>query len=311
MGIMKKTTVTFTTTIKISIIITKSVSSNLRQLQQNEGSISANCDVSEQNGNVANLNCASDTLSGTPQGLLLDNDDIEGISGVPDNADPSKPTYNLDFKDTNLLKSLNELPTVTIEKIDGKTCYKNGDYTIEGTYEGGSLKDASNVEIPFGYPDSSGLCQLKVEGNKVKMDCHNKEKFDVSTIMFEQNVIKDSEGNYLFNLNSYTNKEQFACDISFNSVLPKVEQNNTKVGPEKSSSTTKRYNKNYFKGSSNGLSGGAIAAIIICCIVALAIVGALIGLGLKGKAATAPIDSTVATNSSLSNFAYNPKKNEV
>jgi hypothetical protein len=316
MGIMRKPNVAFTT-IKISIIIIKIVSSNLRQLQQNEGSISANCAVSDENGNIANLDCSSAPLSGTPQGLLLDNDDIEEISGVPDDADPSKPTYNLDFKDTNLLKSLNNLPTVSIDKIDGSTCYKNGDYTIEGTYKGGSLKDTPNVEIPFGNPDSSGLCQLKVVGNKVTMDCHNKEKFDASTIMFEQNIIKDSEGNYLFNLNSYTNKAQFACDISVNSVLPKEEPNNPDSGsnptttPNNPGETTKRYNKNYYKGSSSGLSGGAIAAIIICCIVALAIVGALIGLGLKGKAATAPIDTTVGTNSSLSNFAYNPKKNEV
>lgn len=77
---------------------------------------------------------------------------------------------------------------------------------------------------------------------------------------------------------------------------------------EDSQDKTKKYNKNYFKGSSGGLSGGAIAAIIICCIVVLAIVGALIAF--SKKTAKAPIDTTVGTNSSLQNFSYNPKKNE-
>lgn len=324
MGIMKESTTTFTV-IQISVIITVSISSNLRQLQQTEEQyLSVNCDLSNQDGNVANLNCNSDNLSGEPVGLLLDNDDIEEISGLPADADPSKSTYYLDLSDPNILKTLNSLPTVTIESIDGSTCYKYGNYTISGTYEGGSLKDTSNVEVPFGYPDSSGLCQLKVDGNKVVMDCNNKEKFDVSTIMFEQKLIKDSEGNYLFKLNNYTNQKQFACDVSVNStILPsKTDENKTDNNPTTNNTNstendpeegdsqdkTKRYNKNYFKGSSGGLSGGAIAAIIICCIVVLAIVGALIAF--SKKTAKAPIDTTVGTNSSLQNFSYNPKKNE-
>ena len=321
MGIMKKPAVQFTV-IKISVIITIRASSNLRLLQQMEDLyLSVNCGISNQEGNVANLDCNSDELSGTPLALLLDSDDIEDISGLPEDADPSKSTYNLDLSDPNLLKTLNNLPTVTIESIDGSTCYKYGNYTITGTYEGGSLKDTSNVDIPFGSPDSSGLCQLKVNGNKVVMDCHNKEKFDVSTIMFEQSLIKDSEGNYLFNLNNYTNQKQFACDISVNSTVPssKTDEDNnnnntnsTVKNPDEDESTDKikKYNKGYFKTGSNGLSGGAIAAIIICSIVVLAIVGALIGLSRKSSQAHAPIDTTIGTNSSLQNFEYNPKKNE-
>jgi hypothetical protein len=205
---------------------------------------------------------------------------------------------------------------VTIESIDGSNCSKFGNYTISGTYEGGSLKDTSNVEIPFGYPDSSGLCHLKVNGNKVLMDCHNKEKFDVSTIMFEQKLIKDSEGNYLFNLNNYTNQKQFACDISVNStVLPsKSDEEKPSTNEEKPASNNtskdsdKNYNRRFYKNSSGGLSGGAIAAIIICCIVALAIVAVLIGLSRKGT--QAPIDTRIGNNSTLQNLPYNHKENE-
>jgi len=325
MGIMRKPAVQFTV-IKISVVITIRISSNLRLLQQTEDSyLSVNCDISNQDGDIANLDCSSDELSGTPASLLLDNDDNEGISGLPEDADPSKSTYNLDLSDPNLLKTLNNLPTVTIESINGSTCYKYGNYTITGTYEGGSLKDTSNVEIPFGYPDSSGLCQLKVNGNKVVLDCHNKEKFDISTIMFEQSLIKDSEGNYLFNLNSYTNQKQFACDISVNSILPssKTNEGNTnntnnntnstekepnKPDEDESTDKAKRYNKGYFKNGSSGLSGGAIAAIIICFIVILAIIGAIIGLSRRTH--KAPTNTTDVTNSTLHNLAYEPKKNE-
>ncbi len=63
--------------------------------------------ISNQEGNVAILYCNSDELSGTPVALLLDNYDIEDISGLPEDTDPSKLTYNLDLSDQNLFKTLN------------------------------------------------------------------------------------------------------------------------------------------------------------------------------------------------------------
>ena len=67
----------------------------------------------------------------------------------------------------------------------------------------GHLKNVSNVEIPFGYPDSSGLCNIEVINN-VTMYCHNKEKFDNSSISIEATVIQDSEGKDLFRMDNYT-----------------------------------------------------------------------------------------------------------
>ena len=103
---MKKPAVQFTV-IKISIIITIRANSNLRLRQQMEDLyLSVNCGISNQEGNVAILDCNSDELSSTPVALLLGNDDIEDISGLPEDADPSKSTYNLDLSDPNLLKLL-------------------------------------------------------------------------------------------------------------------------------------------------------------------------------------------------------------
>ena len=45
------------------------------------------------------------------------------------------------------------------------------------------------------------------------MDCKNKEKFPISTIMFDQTYVKDDDGNILFKLNNYINQKQFCCDV--------------------------------------------------------------------------------------------------
>ena len=45
------------------------------------------------------------------------------------------------------------------------------------------------------------------------MNCKNKEKFPISTIMFDQIYIKDNDGNILFKLNNYINQKQFACEV--------------------------------------------------------------------------------------------------
>ena len=79
------------------------------------------------------------------------------------------------------------------------------------------------------------------------MECHNREKFDISTFMFEQSLIKDSEGNNLFNLNSYTNQKQFSCDIIVNSTLPSSKtdegnNNSTVKNPDEDESTDRSKN---------------------------------------------------------------------
>ena len=45
------------------------------------------------------------------------------------------------------------------------------------------------------------------------MNCKNKEKFPISTIMFDQTYVKDNDGNILFKLNNYINQKQFGCDV--------------------------------------------------------------------------------------------------
>ena len=78
--------------------------------------------------------------------------------------------------------------------------------------------------------------------------------------MFEQSLIKDSEGYNLFNLNIYTKQKQFACDIIINSTLPssKADEGNNNstvknLDEDESTDKIKKYNKGYFKIGSSGI----------------------------------------------------------
>ena len=45
------------------------------------------------------------------------------------------------------------------------------------------------------------------------MKCKNQEKFSVSTIIFDETYVKDTEGNIMFRLNNYIYQKQFACEV--------------------------------------------------------------------------------------------------
>ena len=87
----------------------------------------------------------------------------------------------------------------------------------------GNLESSdSNIEIRFSSPESIGLCYIEIENEEITMTCQNKEKFSISKILIDRQAIQDSEGNEIFIVYSFTSPEQFACDISLNSVLTNV-----------------------------------------------------------------------------------------
>ena len=269
LGITRKNKVQFEP-IKVSIKV-KTIKrlNNLRELQ-NDGTledISVNCNINITSETACGLDCLSDDASGTPTSMELNTDDID-ITGVPDDADPSQLTNKLDYSNPDNLKLVDNLPIVNITSIDGSNCEQEGSYTIKGTIESGNLSNYSNVEIPFGFPDSSGLCDITVDNKEVTMKCQNKEKFDASSIILEPTVVQDSEGNHIFKLNNYySNQKRFSCIISVNSVI---------LNKEGEPTDNNIYNSQYFKKGTSGLSGGKIAAIVICCVLVLAIVAAII-----------------------------------
>ena len=225
--------------------------------------------------------------------LELNTDDIDDISSIPANARLSKQNNIIDYSNQGNLEALANLPSIEIEKINGKECKTNGSYAIEGTIIQGELKDMSNVEIPMSSTDSSALCQIEVNNKKVAMDCQNKEKFSISPIIFESTVIK-KDGKDIFLLSNYSTPEQFSCIISTTSEEARAPTSTltstpTSIPTPVSSATPGedegkrgKHRRYYSNISSKGLRGGAIAGIIIACSAAVAIVSALIVLIKKG-----------------------------
>ena len=271
--------------LKTKVIKIKPRLNNLRILEDTSLSneeLSITCTLNgEKSITAVGYNCLSDKeASNTPSNIRLITDDIDFIAGIPDDIDPSELNYAIDYSIADNLQIIDNLPNVTITSIEGSDCAKNGEYVIRGTFEG-NLKNYSNVEIPFGFPDSSGLCDIKVKNRNVTMNCHNKEQFDYNIILVDAVIVQDSEGKGIFRLDNYTDSETlFACDFSVYSV-PKV-NNSSSTDTETLTSDTINLDDTNFLGrktSSSGLSGGSIAAFVISSAVLLIAVIAIILIG--------------------------------
>ena len=310
--------------LKTKVIRMKQRLNNLRSLQDtviSNEDLTITCDLNGESLTAAGYNCLSTKeAQNEPSEIKIVTDDIDDIAGFPDDADPSEFNYANDYSNKDNLEIVDKLPNVTIDSIDGSNCEENGEYTIKGKYDNGDLKDASNVEIPFGYPDSSGLCDIKVDNKDVTMKCQNKEKFDNSKILFETITVQDSEGKDIFKLNEYSdNQASFACAISANSVptASTVPSNPTDSEDPKDSSKTNTsepinvYNTNFLsrKTSSSGLSAGSIVAIVlslVALLIAIAIIIAIAKFGLCSKKSNIP-NKSIDSMGSNNNLSYNPK----
>ena len=127
--------------------------------------------------------------------------------------------------------------------------------------------------------ESKGICEVKInkEMNNITMICQNKDKFAMSQIMITRSFIKNSTNDFIFIINSYSSPEQFACDISLNSVKITVEEN------EKNKT---KYVKLSYKTANTNLSIGAIIGIIIplvVIIIALIIIFVIMKRGKKAE----------------------------
>ena len=253
---------------------------NLRQLEQTESEQEVTCynntDIQndpEVSKTIVGVDCQTNNeISGTIGGMQVNTDDLNDIGGMPEGADPSQLDNKIDYSKLENLKEISSLPTVNITSMNGSDCEDYGNYTIEGEVIEGELTDGEyqNVIIPFGFPDSSGLCVVKAKSGKVDVVCQNREKFDYSSISYEPSVIKNVSDIALFKIGSYTNQKKFACDLSVFSELP----------ADNSTTGINSLNKN---NKSSGLSGAAIAAIVICLVAAVIIISAIIICIKKGK----------------------------
>jgi hypothetical protein len=288
-------------TIQIQIVIRYTVSRRLRLLEVKEQEQTATCTPTATEPTQAfGVNCEADS-PGEPNGLEVSDED-PNIGGIPKSADPTKSNSKEDYSNPDTLAKIANLPKVNITEFNEENCADDGEFIITGEKDKDFAQtNYSSVLVTFSSPDSSALCDVQTEP-KFEMKCHNKDKFSISQIIIEKQVIEDSEGNAIFMLEQAQSQNEFACEVSVNSVLPKNEI------PENPEDDISEGVNRAVKSSSSGLSGGAIAAIIIGSIVALIGIGIVVWL-IKSHAfsrAKPPYEE-----STLQNFKYNPNPPEI
>ena len=136
--------------------------------------------------------------------------------------------------------------------------------------------------------------------------------------MLDRSLIQDSNGNYIFTIDSYTSPEQFSCDISLNSIAIKTSEeikpsssipsssSSSSSSPSSSSGKEERYYNNRKNKSSSGLSSGAIVGIIIGFVVAAAAVVIVIII-MKKRSISGKAKNKIGELSSSYNIGNNSK----
>ena len=298
----KLPTVEFTSmTIEVTLTVEKNRRRNLDTVELDDDT-TIKCTPNKDQGteNSCPLNCEG--KGSNPVAVEFEDDKI---SGAPDKV-TIDTNPNPDYSKKTALEEFDKLPSLTVTNIASNNCSNTGKYIIEGTFTG-TLNSANDMTIPFDSPDSSGLCDLEVESNNFKLNCENKEEFDVSEIMLSPKVVYDKSGNEaLFKIsNDFTAPKPFACAIGNlttsepDSTISSLIIISTDIinGTEPASEGQKRFAKN----SKSGLSGGAIAGIVVACVVAIAIVGAVFAISkssaaVAGATNAASVDNTTSIN---------------
>ena len=285
---------------EITIPINAKYSRNsLRELDESETSVT--CDIAIQKGTTVFYECE---LPSKPLEVSIDYDKVENIAGLQENVD--QLNCKLDYSNRDNFDEINKIPIVNITNINYLDCNDYGNFTIEGIIEGRLNKNNFSAEIPFSYPDSISFCNIESKYTKIIMECQNQEKFPVSTIIFDQTYIKDTEGNILFKLNNYIYQKQFSCEVGIldsnliKKIVPETTISSTTLSssktylitPSSSSSTTllstprtlpKFPNK---ESSSKSNSNVIIIVIVIIIIIVFVIVIGIIILIKKKKLCT-------------------------
>ena len=274
MAISKKySNVAFKKSYKLKTKLIFSSSRLLRNLDEVLNNIEVKCDLIEtlQSDYAAGYNCANiDNISGSPFTMKIITRSITDIQGIPEDADPDKLKYNIDYSNLSNLKQVGKIPNAEINRISGENCFMDGQYEIYATLNKNEnlLSEYSDVIFRISIPESCSICEINIKNKNVVMICQNEDKFYKSKIIIERQTIQDSEGNILFFIDTYESSNELACDISLSSYNIITEDNDNN-----DNNSTKVYQ--YFSKKDNGLSKKAVAAIVVIIVVVIA---TLIGL---------------------------------
>ena len=255
----KKPEISFKTNYNFPINLLLSSETLLRHLEEVVYGIQTKCIINKelQSKYAAGYDCSnSDIFEGIPESMEIDANKIKDIEGIPDRANPTKIVYNIDYSILQNLKNIDNIPIAEIKFINADSCPKEGEFKINATLNHiGNLKNKySNVQIQFAVPETSGICEIYIQDNNMNMTCQNTEKFYITQIFIDKQFVQDSENNEIFLIETFTNPEQFSCNISLNL--------NSKVNNSVESQSR-------FKKKENGLKGGHIALIVIMILIAI------------------------------------------
>ena len=290
----------------------KGTKKKLRILQsratQDLGSFTLACELNQSVGDTCSFGCNPESGEdiGIPTLFELD-DDENKIAGAPELI-PVETNPTLDLTNLSNLQLVENLPSLNMTNINSLNCSAIGKFSIEGTLNdaSNSLKDYNkSFEISFSNPDSSGICKVNsIESSNIRLSCDNTENFSPTSVMISPQLVKDSDGNPIFNIiNNKTSAIPFGCVISDNATLFN-QGNSTGEGDETDdiitstaevTSETTSTQKYYRRASSSGLSGGAIAGIILSCVAVLIIV-AIVWVFLKKASLAAASSSAIPPN---------------
>ena len=220
---------------QISIkLLNKNTKNKLRNLNSeiiSLESINAKCEPILQKNNYANLSCSigNNLMSGNGDlsEIEFDTDEIDTISGfngqthieqINTSQLLTQSTSNNISDEKSYIDSLNNLPILDIESINGDLCQNEGSFSIIANYKKNSSLQAisyNKISISLSYPDSFAICDIstKQDNNNIIIECLNQEQFSLSQILLETTVIKDNKGNNLFRLNNFTSSNQFSCKV--------------------------------------------------------------------------------------------------
>ena len=268
----------------------------LRNLDEVINNIEVKCDLDEtlQTDYAAGYNCANiDNITVSPFAMKIISKSITDIQGIPEDADPNRLKYNIDYSNLTNLEQVANLPNAEINRISGENCSIDGQYVIYATLNKNEnlLSNYSDVIFRISIPESCSICEVSIKNKNIVMICQNEDKFYNSKIIIERQTIQDSEGNELFFIEAYESSNEFACDISLLSSYYIPEDNNP----------SKKYH--FYPEKDRSLSKEAIAAIVV---VILVIIATLIGLVIFYKRKEALIkkknEEVLDADSAVENF---------
>jgi hypothetical protein len=115
----------FIQTIQLTVKIKISSGRRLRNLDEVLSGVKVDCNLNSslQTDYAAGYDCRNnDTISGTPKSMEIETSEISDIQGIPENANPDKLTFKIDYSNLQNLKAIDSLPSTTITNINGSTC---------------------------------------------------------------------------------------------------------------------------------------------------------------------------------------------